>query len=143
MVESQNFSDAENYLKEKYFNNSRTLDNLRLSLGLDVNISIKELLLYMFGFIKKIKNKEEIIDEEFDKFDDKYRPDENSFYAIKQVFEAYATDKNFREKVDSGNYSELNNEPSGEFFFKIPKDFINKIPKYIKENINLERFIDA
>tara|TARA_B100000700_G_scaffold198073_1_gene217857 strand:+ start:1 stop:993 length:993 start_codon:yes stop_codon:yes gene_type:complete len=143
MVENQNFNDAENYLKEKYFNNSRTLDNLRLSLGLDVNISIKELLLYMFGFIKKIKNKEEIIDEEFDKFDDKYRPDENSFYAIKQVFEAYATDKNFREKVDSGNYSELNNEPSGEFFFKIPKDFINKIPKYIKENINLERFIDA
>ena len=143
MVENQKFNDAENYLKEKYFNNSRTLDNLRLSLGLDVNISIKELLLYMFGFIKKIRNKEEIIDEEFDKFDDKYRPDENSFYAIKQVFEAYATDKNFREKVDSGNFSELNNEPSGEFFFKIPKDFINKIPKYIKENINLERFIDA
>ena len=88
MVENQNFNDAENYLKEKYLNNSRTLDNLRLSLGLDVNISIKELLLYMFGFIKKIKNKDEIIDEEFDKFDDKYRPDENSFYAIKQVFES-------------------------------------------------------
>ena len=45
--------------------------------------------------------------------------------------------------MDSGNYSELNNEPSGEFFSKYPKDFITKIPKYIKENINLERFIDA
>ena len=50
MVENQNFNDAENYLKEKYFNNSRTLDNLRLSLGLDVNISIKELLLYVWFY---------------------------------------------------------------------------------------------
>ncbi len=143
MVENQNFTDAENYLKEKYFNNSRTLDNLRLSLGLDVNISIKELLLYMFGFINKIKNKEEIIEEEFDKFDEKFKPDENSFYAIKQVFEAYATDENFRKKVDSKNYSELNNEPSGEFFFKMPKEFISKIPEYIRDNVELEKFIDA
>ena len=79
--------------------------------------------------LKKIKNKDEIIDEEFDKFDDKYRPDENSFYAIKQVFEAYATDKNFREKVDSGNYSELNNEPSGEFFFQNTKRFYKQNSK--------------
>ena len=42
-------------------------------------------------------------------------------FAIKQVFEAYATDKSFREKVDSGNYSELNNEPSGQFFSKYQK----------------------
>ena len=143
MIENQNFMDAEQYFKEKYLNKSYSLDRLREALGLDVNISIKDLLLYTFGFISKIKNKDEILEEEFDKFDDKFKPDENSFNAVKQVFEAYATDKDFRDKVDSGKYAELNVHPSGDYFFKLPEDLRNKIPTYIKENINLERFINA
>ena len=143
MIENQNFNDAEEYFKEKYLNKSYSLDRLREALGLDVNISIKDLLLYTFGFISKIKNKDEILEEEFDKFDDKFKPDESSFNAVKQVFEAYATDKDFREKIDSGKYAELNVHPSGDYFFKLPEDLRNKIPTYIKENINLERFINA
>ena len=143
MIENQNFKDAEQYFKEKYLKKSYSLDRLREALGLDVNISIKDLLLYTFGFISKIKNKDEILEEEFDKFDDKFKPDESSFNAVKQVFEAYATDKDFREKIDSGKYAELNVHPSGDYFFKLPEDLRNKIPTYIKENINLERFINA
>ena len=143
MIENQNFNDAEEYFKEKYLKKSYSLDRLREALGLDVNISIKDLLLYTFGFISKIKNKDEILEEEFDKFDDKFKPDESSFNAVKQVFEAYATDKDFREKIDSGKYAELNVHPSGDYFFKLPEDLRNKIPTYIKENINLERFINA
>jgi hypothetical protein len=143
MIENQNFNDAEEYFKEKYLSKSYSLDRLREALGLDVNISIKDLLLYTFGFISKIKNKEEILEEEFDKFDDKFKPDESSFNAVKQVFEAYATDKDFRDKIDSGKYAELNVHPSGDYFFKLPEDLRNKIPIYIKENINLERFINA
>ena len=143
MIENQNFNDAEEYFKEKYLKKSYSLERLREALGLDVNISIKDLLLYTFGFISKIKNKDEILEEEFDKFDDKFKPDESSFNAVKQVFEAYATDKDFREKIDSGKYAELNVHPSGDYFFKLPEDLRNKIPTYIKENINLERFINA
>ena len=143
MIENQNFDDAEKYFKEKYLNKSYSLDKLREALGLDVNISIKDLLLYTFGFISKIKNKDEILDEEFDKFDDRFKLDESSFNAVKQVFDAYATDKEFREKIDSGKFAELNVHPSGDYFFKLPEDLRNKIPTYIKENINLERFINA
>ena len=88
-------------------------------------------------------DKDEILEEEFDKFDDKFKPEENSFNAARQVFEAYATDKEFKEKVDAGKFAELNVHPSGDYFFKLPEDLRNKIPTYIKENINLERFIDA
>lgn len=143
MIENQNFNDAEEFFKEKYLKKSYSLDRLREALGLDVNISIKDLLLYTFGFISKIKNKDEILEEEFDKFDDKFKPDEKSFNAVKQVFEAYATDKDFRDKIDSGKYAELNVHPSGDYFFKLPEDLRNKIPTYIKENVNLERFINA
>ena len=89
MIENQNFNDAEEYFKEKYLKKSYSLDRLREALGLDVNISIKDLLLYTFGFISKIKNKDEILEEEFDKFDDKFKPDENVLerYAFNQVGE--------------------------------------------------------
>ena len=143
MVENQNFNDAENYLKEKYFNKSRTLDNLRLSLGLDVNISIRELLLYMFGFINKIKNKEDIIEEEFDKFDDKFKPDENSFNPARQVFEAYATDENFRDKIDQKRYAELKMHSSGQYFFNLPKNLRENIPEYINQNLDLKKFLNV
>ena len=53
LVEIQNFEEAEKYLNEKYFKSSYSLEKLRDSLGLDVNISIKELLLYLFGYINK------------------------------------------------------------------------------------------
>ena len=88
-------------------------------------------------------NKDEILEEEFDKFDDKFTPDGSLFNAAKQVFEAYATDKDFREKIDSGRYADLNVHPTGDYFFKLPEDLRNKIPTYVKENINLERFINA
>ena len=143
MVEQQNFVDAEQYLKENYFSKSYSLDKLREALGLNVNISIKELLLYLFDFTTKIKNKDEILEEEFEKLDDKFKPDEDSFYATKQVFEAYITDKSFREIIDSGKFNELHVHPSGDYFIKLPKDLRTKIPAYIKENINLERFINA
>lgn len=143
MVEKQNFDEAEKYLKEKFFNKSYSLDKLRESLGLDINITVKELLLYLFGFTTKIKNKNEILEEEFDKLDDKFKPDENSFYATKQVFEAYITDKNFRKIIDEKKFAELNVHPSGKYFKTLPDDLRNNIPIYIKENINLERFIDA
>ena len=143
MVEQQNFGDAEKYLKEKYFSKSYSLDKLREALGLDINISIKELLLYLFDFTTKIKNKNEILEEEFEKLDDKFKPDEESFYATKQVFEAYITDKSFREIIDSGKFNELHVHPSGDYFIKLPKDLRSKIPAYIKENIDLERFINA
>ena len=143
LIQNQNFDDAENFFKEKYLKETYSLKKLQHALGLDINISIKELLLYIFGYINKIKNKDEILDEEFDKFDDRYQPDENTFDAVKQVFEAYATDSEFRKIIDDGNFAELNVHPSGDYFFKLPEKFRNNIPTYIKQNVDLERFINA
>ena len=68
--------------------------------------------------------------------------DEDSFYAIKQVLKHIITDKAFREIIDSGKFAELNVHPSGDYFINYQR-FKKKIPTYIKENINLERFINA
>ena len=112
-------------------------------MGLDVNLSIRDLLLYLFDFTSKIKNKDEILDEEFEKLDDKFKPNEDDFYAVKQVFEAYITDKTFQDIIDNKRYAELNVHPSGGYFKKLPENLREEIPVYIKDNIDLEKFINA
>ena len=52
MVENQNFNDAEEYFR-KVSQKIIFINRLREALGLDVKISIKDLLLYTFGFILK------------------------------------------------------------------------------------------
>ena len=108
-----------------------------------VSINKKKYYFYKISWVDITSDGGHATAEEFDKFDDKFKPDESSFNAARQVFEAYATDKEFKEKVDAGKFAELNVHPSGDYFFKLPEDLRNKIPTYIKENINLERFIDA
>ena len=145
-VEEQAFNKADEYLKQNILNKSETkfsLDKLRKSLGLDINISIKELLLYAFGFIDKIKSKDEIILDEHEKLDDKFKFKDNEFYESKQVLEAYVTDKSFREIIDNKKFAELNTHPSGEFFKKLSPEVREKLPSYIKENIDINRFINA
>ena len=141
MVENQEFDDAEHYFKEKYLNSSYSLDKLREALGLDVNISIKDLLLYTFGFISKIKNKDEILEEEFEKLDDTFKPNEEFFYEVRQLFEAYITDKEFREIVDSKKIAKLSTHPMNDIFASLPDDLKWNIPEYIKKNIQLDKFI--
>ena len=143
MVEQQNFIDAEKYFKEKYLNKTYSLDKLRASLGLNVNIDIKDLLLYLFGFISKIKNKEEILEEEFNKLDDKFKPDENIFYEAKHIFEEYITNKEFRDIIDSKKISQLSTHPMGGLFNNLPDDLKWGIPQYIRDNVKIEKFIDA
>ena len=97
----------------------------------------------MFNFTSKIKNKEESLEDEFEKFDNKFKPDQEHFNSIKQVFEAYITDKEFKEKIDNKKFAELNLHTSGEYFLNLPKELKDAVPKYINDNVNLEKFIDA
>ena len=75
--------------------------------------------------------------------DDKFNIKDNEFYESKQVLEAYVTDKSFRDIIDNKKFAELNTHTSGEFFKKLSPELREKLPAYIKENIDINRFIDA
>ncbi len=143
MIENKKFEEAEKLFQKKYLVKPYSLDALRKSLELDVNISIKDLLLHIFGFIPKLKNKREILEDEFDKFDDKFKPDTESFDDVKNVFEAYVTDEIFRKTLNELKYAELNVHPMGNYFFNLSEKFRQTIPSYIKKNIDLEKFINV
>ena len=142
LVENQNFAEAENYLKEKILDKPQeffTIDKLRKSLGIDRKLTFSELLLYVFGHINSIPTQKECLNEEFDKMDEKLKPNETTFLNAKEVFEAYSVDKEFRDIIDSGHYAELSVHPSGEAFKNLPPELKQSIPSFIKENVNLER----
>ena len=142
LVREQNFGEAEIYLKDKVWDKPEeffTIERIRRSLGLDRKLTVRELLLYAFGKIRYIPPLQECLDEEFDKFDRECDLEGSVHGSAKEVFEAYATDDDFRGIIDNKTYVELEVHPSGNAFEKLSEELQKSIPDYIKQNVNLER----
>jgi len=121
---------------QEYF----TLEKLRKAAQVDRRISLREIVEKIFGMIPYFKTKNELLDEEFDKFDSRYLPKEEYFNYAKTVFKAYILDSAFRNTIDSKNFADLNISPFGEAFRKLPPELRKAIPEYIKDFVPLNKF---
>lgn len=143
-VQSKDFDAAEAYLIEHILdkpNNFYTLEKLRKAINLDRRLTVKELLLHAFNQLEHIKSKEEIIEEEFDRFDSKYMPEQEEFNAIKQFFSAYLTDENIRNILDAKQFAKLNTIPNGQIVRGVSEKYRALIPEYIKNHVQFNRFL--
>ena len=120
----------------EYFN----LDKLRNTLGVDRRISVKELIDYTLGFIPYIKSKQELLEEEYEKFDDRYLPNDDDFSYIKDFFTTYILDKELQDIIETKQFSRMNFHPAGETFKNLPKEFRTIIPDYVKNYVPLNKF---
>ncbi|MBF0377266.1 MAG: DEAD/DEAH box helicase family protein [Desulfamplus sp.] len=121
---------------EEYY----TLEKLRSSVHVDRRISLREIIEKIFGLIPYFKSKDELLDEEFDKFDSRYLPKKEYFDYAKTVFKAYLLDIEFRHIVDKGNFALLNVTPYGEAFKRLPPELRKAIPEYIKDFVPFNKF---
>lgn len=117
-----------------------TLEKLRASVHADRRISLREMIEKIFGMIPFFKTKDELLDEEFDKFDSRYLPKEEYFSYAKTVFKAYISDPEFRDIVNKGNFAYLNVSPYGEAFKKLTPELRRAIAEYIKDFVSLNKF---
>ncbi|HOK51833.1 MAG TPA: DEAD/DEAH box helicase family protein [Bacteroidales bacterium] len=122
---------------EEYF----TLEKLRQSIHIDRRITLREIIEKILGIIPYFKTKDELLEEEFDKFDSRYLPKEEYFEYAKTVFKAYILDNEFRQIIDNSNFARLNISPYGEAFKKLPVELRKAIPEYIKDNVPLNKFV--
>lgn len=122
---------------EEYF----TLEKLRSSIQIDRRVSMREIIEKILGMIPYFKTKNELLDEEFDKFDSRYLPKEEYFSYAKTVFKAYILDAEFRAIIDNKNFALLNISPYGEAFKKLPPELRKAIPEYIKDFVPLNKFV--
>lgn len=144
MVERRDFEAIEKYIvanvfekPEEYYN----LERLRGAFGIDRRLSLREMVEKIFGFIPYFKGKDELLEEEFDKFDTRYLPDEKYFADAKNFFKSYLTDSEFREIIETKQYARLNINPNGAVFRQLPPELRTLIPEYIKDNVSLNRFM--
>ncbi len=142
--ESGNIEETEEYVKkelfdkpEEYFN----LDKLRRALKLDRRISLREILEKIFGRIHKFKNKDELLEEEIEKFISIYKPDSKFIHSIRNFIKAYITDMEIREIMENKEYSRLATNPR--FSMKDLKEldgWIQPTMDYIKDYVPLNAF---
>ena len=136
---------AEEYVKteifekpEDYFN----MEKLRKAIKADRRITLKEFIEKIFGGIAKFKSKDELLEEEFEKFVAIYKPDNKFALLIKNYLKSYVTDKEFRSIVDDNQIQRLYTYPSfsAEDFNELGK-YKRIVPEYVKDYISLNTFI--
>ncbi|WP_238944011.1 DEAD/DEAH box helicase family protein [Seramator thermalis] len=144
LVQQKDFDAIEQYIisqifdkPEEYYNISK----LRNAIKIDRRLSLREIIEKIFGFIPYFKSKDELLDDEFEKFDSRYLPPEEYFTFAKDYFKSYITDSEFRDIIENKKYALLNTNPNGDVFRKLPPELRFAIPEYIKDNVSLNKFV--
>ena len=120
-----------------------TVEKLRKSINTDRRVTLREIVEYIFGLIPFIKSKEELLDEEFDKFIADCKPGEkDDIIALKYFFKSYITDGKLRDIIENKKFAELNVNPSFSTrdFKAVSEHWRFVIPEYIKDYVPLNKF---
>ena len=146
-VEDDRWEQAAAYVVEhlldkptEYF----TLDKLRLAVGLDRRLGLREILEKAFRRITRFPSKEELLEDEFAKFLLANKIEEiEKLAAMRYFFKAYITDPPLRQIVDSKRLTELNtNATLGMADYKaVPEPWRTRIPEYVKDYVSLNLFV--
>jgi len=143
MIEQRDMDAIEKYIMQNIFEKPEDFYNLiklQTAAKVDRHLTLREIIEKIFGFIPYFKSKDELLEDEFEKFDSRYLPDEQMFYYAKNYFKSYVSDKEFRDIIENKNFALLNTNANGEVFRKLTPELRALIPQYIKENIHLNQF---
>ncbi|MEO7839368.1 MAG: DEAD/DEAH box helicase family protein [Anaerolineales bacterium] len=123
---------------EEYFN----LEKLRKSLNIDRRVPLREIVEVIFGLKPYFKTRDEMLEEEFDKFDSRFMPDEKQFTPARNFFKTYILESDFRTKVDDGDFAYImGSHAGGEYLRHLTSDLRNKIIEYIKDYVSFNQFV--
>ena len=125
-----------------------TLDKLRRAAGVDRRLTLREILEKIFGLIPGFKSKDELLDDEFQKFLLDQPPETlskhaDAIVALQYFFKAYATDSHLRDTIEHRRFTELNVNPAFTMadFKAVPKEWRERLPEYIKDYVELKLFM--
>jgi type I restriction enzyme R subunit len=153
-VGNAQWDQAIDYITTELFdkpNDYFSLDKLRRAAGVDRRLGLREILEKAFGLIPGFKSKNDLLEEEFDKFllDQQsatgFSADSaaSAIVAMKYYFKAYATDHRLRGIIDDRRLTDLNVYPAfGMSDFKaVPLAWRTVIPEYVKDYVPLNQFM--
>ena len=124
---------------EEYY----TLDKLRRAADVDRRLTLREILEKVFDLIPRFKSRDELLEDEFDRFVSDRKPDRTeSVVVIKTYFKAYATDSYVRDIIDKRQFTRLATNPvfSSQNYLAVPEEYRDLVPEYIKDYVSLNQF---
>jgi len=143
--EQQDYHTAEEIMRTEVINKPKhhlTLDKVKEVLNLDRRVTVRELLDLAFDPSYKPKSKDELLNEEFDKFLITEKIDPEQYDVAKTLFKSYASSPTIEKYVDNGDYTML--EFSGLFSPSELQDLdeviLSKVPSYVKDYVSTGRY---
>jgi len=145
-VELENWEHVVSHIQNEIFDKPEeyfTLEKLQKAAKIDRKISIREVVEKVFGIIPKFKSKDELLEEEFDKFISIHPPGEDvNVRALKYFFKAYIVDQDIREIIKAKDFHALQTNATLTIsqFKEVSEKYRKVIPIYITDYINLEQY---
>lgn len=150
-VDKEQWDNAVEYVAANLLNKPAeffTLDKLRRAAGVDRRLTLREILEKIFGLIPGFKSKDELLDDEFQKFlldqpEEELAKHADAIVALKYFFKAYATDGRLRDIIEKRRLTELNVNPAFSMadFKAVPKEWRDRLPEYVKDYVSLNQFM--
>ena len=144
-VENEQWEKAVKIVRDKYEDKPQlflNLEKIRKSENLDRRISWREVLERIFGFIDKFKDKNELLEEECQKFISIYKPESKYVPYIKNYLKAYVTDERFRDIINNKHFAELNVYAGFSMSeFKSLNGWRETVPEYVKDYVPVNQFM--
>jgi len=144
-VENEQWDKAVNIVRKKYEDKPKlflNLEKIRKSENLDRRLSWREFLERIFGFIDGFKDKNELLEEECEKFISIYKPESKYVPYIKNYLKAYVTDEKFRDIINNKHFAELNVYAGFTMSeFKALNGWRETVPEYVKDYVPVNQFM--
>lgn len=144
-VENEQWDKAVHIVREKYEDKPKlflNLDKIRKSENLDRRLSWREFLERIFGRIDKFKDRNELLDEECEKFISIYKPENKYVPYIKNYLKAYVSDEKFREIINNKHFAELNVYAGFTMSeFKALNGWRETVPEYVKDYVPVNAYM--
>lgn len=145
-VEAGRWDQVIDYVNREVFDKPEeyyTLDKLRKAAAVDRRLTLREILERVFDLIPRFKSKDDLLEEEFDKFVTQHEPPEpQALPAVKAYFKAYATNGQFRHIIDTREFAALSTNPAFSMadLRRVPEAYRRSVPEYIKDYVSLNQF---
>jgi type I restriction enzyme R subunit len=138
-VENDFWEQAVWLVKQRYENKPElfaSLEKIKKANNLDRLVTWREVLEKIFGIIQNFKNKDDLLEDECDKFISIYKPDGDIAHLAKNFIRQFVSDLHFRDIIENKKFAELNTYTGfSTSDYKNLGDLKGEIPKYIKENM--------
>ncbi len=142
-VDNEQWEKAIKIVRDKFEDKPElylNLDKIRKSENLNRRITWREVLQRIFGFIDRFKDKDELLEEECEKFIAIYKPESKYILHIRNFIKVYLGDEYFRTEINNRRFPRTYagftmNE------YKALNGYREIIPNYIKDYVSINKFM--